>query len=451
MVIVVQVMHTAAKAVSSTLEVVVVGSACRHHLSLQALLDRLQHVDLIPAIWPVLRDYVAVLQAIAFNFGTCDSDTTPVGTTTVGDPRPLFGSVTYSSDIYDCVQANVVALTYDDGPYIYTNQLLDTLDNFGFKATFFITGNNLGKGGIDTTAPYPALIKRMVAAGHQVASHTWSHYDLSTLTGTQRVQQMVKNERAIANIIDKYPTYMRPPYSSCTPASGCTTDMQALGYHRTFFDLDTQDYLNNDATLIRNSKNIVNWALGNASQGSDYLSIQHDIDFQSVTNLSSYYFELIRAKGWTGVTVGQCLGDPETNWYRIPGTGQAAPVSLSVASPSSSSTSVSSSTSFASAITSSSTITPSTATTSISTTTAPVATPSCDFVSRQFCGQYQQFYNRVGCNAAQQDCLAQWNTCLGVGTRTGCAEWKRDCYLLSMYCGRCGRSCSTKGFRASQE
>ena len=65
MVIVVQVMHTAAKAVSSTLEVVVVGSACRHHLSLQALLDRLQHVDLIPAIWPVLRDYVAVLQAIA--------------------------------------------------------------------------------------------------------------------------------------------------------------------------------------------------------------------------------------------------------------------------------------------------------------------------------------------------------------------------------------------------
>jgi peptidoglycan/xylan/chitin deacetylase (PgdA/CDA1 family) len=66
----------------------------------------------------------------------------------------------------------VVALSYDDGPYIYTEQLLDTLKQYGFHATFFITGNNNGKGEIDITSPYPDLTERMIAEGHQVASHT---------------------------------------------------------------------------------------------------------------------------------------------------------------------------------------------------------------------------------------------------------------------------------------
>ena len=57
--------------------------------------------------------------------------------------------MSYNDDIYDCVQANVVALTFDDGPLQYTAQLLDILKQYSFTATFFITGNNIGKGAID--------------------------------------------------------------------------------------------------------------------------------------------------------------------------------------------------------------------------------------------------------------------------------------------------------------
>ncbi|KAL9587759.1 MAG: hypothetical protein Q9212_000051 [Teloschistes hypoglaucus] len=261
-----------------------------------------------------------------FAFGTCDSSHTPAGPTTLNDPRPLLGQVTYDNDIYDCAQNNVVALTYDDGPYLYTSQLLDILKSYGFKATFFMTGNNLHKGPIDETAPYPDLIKRMVAEGHQVASHTWSHYSLSNIPSDVRKQQMVKNERAIANIIGKYPTYMRPPYSQCNQASGCWADMKALGYHRVYFDLDTQDYLN--PNTIQNSKNIVKQIL--ATPGTtDYLSIQHDIVQQSVTNLTYYYFDLIKNKGWKGVTAGECLNDAPANWYRTPGGSGATPISPS--------------------------------------------------------------------------------------------------------------------------
>ncbi|KAI4270823.1 MAG: hypothetical protein LQ337_006452 [Flavoplaca oasis] len=249
-------------------------------------------------------------------FGTCDSNQTPAGPTTLNDPRPLIGQISYDNDIYDCSKTGVVALTYDDGPYQYTAQLLDILKSYGFKATFFMTGNNLNKGAIDVTAPYPAMIRRMIAEGHQVASHTWSHYSLSNIPSTVRKDQMVKNERAIANIIGKYPTYMRPPYSQCSRESGCWADMKALGYHRVYFDLDTQDYLN--PTTIQKSKDIVKQILGTGG-GTDYLAIQHDLVEQSVTNLTSYFFDLIKAKGWKGVTAGECLNDPPANWYRTPG------------------------------------------------------------------------------------------------------------------------------------
>ena len=236
---------------------------------------------------------------------------------TLSDPRPPLGQVSYNDDVIDCVKPNVVALTYDDGPYLYTSQLLDILKQFNFKATFFVVGNNLGKGQIDTAAPYPALLKRMIAEGHQIASHTWSHYSLDDITSDMRIQQMVKNERAIANVIGKYPTYMRPPYSNCTSA-GCKADMKALGYHRVYFDLDTTDYLNPLPSQIQNAKDVVRTALLNPS-APDYLAIQHDVVQQSVTNLTSYFYTLIKNKGWTGVTVGECLQDAPANWYRTPG------------------------------------------------------------------------------------------------------------------------------------
>ena len=255
-----------------------------------------------------------------FGYGDCDSSKTPAGTSTINDPRPLLGSVSYTQDIYDCTAPNVIALTYDDGPLDYTGHLLDVLKQYGFHATFFVSGNNIAKGEIDTTAPWPTYIKRMIAEGHQVASHTWSHYDLGGLSSADRIQQMVKNERALANIIGKYPTYMRPPFSSCS--GDCQTDMQDLGYHRVYFDLDSQDYLNDATMLIQNSKDIVRWALGNETNGENQLVLQHDIHYQTAYNLSSFYFDLIKAKGWKGVSVGECLLDPKSNWYRVPGSGQ---------------------------------------------------------------------------------------------------------------------------------
>jgi len=165
----------------------------------------------------------------------------PNGASTRNVPRPQLGDVAYGDEgIYDCVEPGTVAITYDDGPYIYTNYVLDLFAQYKMKATFFVTGINNGKGAIDdASTPWPAVITRMDKEGHQVASHTWSHQDLSKITQQQRLDQMVRNEMAIRNIIQKFPTYMRPPYSSCDEASGCWKDMKDLGYVVTYFDVDT--------------------------------------------------------------------------------------------------------------------------------------------------------------------------------------------------------------------
>jgi len=252
-------------------------------------------------------------------FGTCDSDQTPAGASTADIPRPLIGSVPYNNDIYDCHDPGHVALTYDDGPYMYTNDLLDKLAAYGFKATFFITGNNNGKGAIDSTPAWTSVIQRMITDGHQVASHTWSHADLSTLTEADRRTEMIKNEMALRNIIGKIPTYMRPPYSSCNAA--CEATLLDLGYHVTYFDLDTQDYLHTTPETNQISKDLVHAIISAANPATaDFLSIAHDIHEQTVHNFTTSMFDDMVTYGFKGVPVGTCLGDAQANWYRAAGS-----------------------------------------------------------------------------------------------------------------------------------
>lgn len=157
----------------------------------------------------------------------------------------------------------------------------------------------------------------MYAEGHQIASHTWSHADLSNITSAQRKNEMYKLEMAVRNIVGVIPTYMRPPYSSCSTASGCDTDLADLGYHVTYFDLDTSDYLNDSPTLIQNSKDKFDAAVNPSNPANDeFLVISHDIHNQTSNVLVEYMLKGLTAKGYKPVTVGTCLGDAKENWYR---------------------------------------------------------------------------------------------------------------------------------------
>ncbi|KAE9566970.1 Chitin deacetylase [Colletotrichum fructicola] len=253
-----------------------------------------------------------------FQFGpACDANQVPSGQNTSSIARPQLGQVAYGGPgVYSCVNPGDVALTFDDGPDKYTSDLLDLLKRYNASATFMVTGNNNAKGKIDNmTLPWANIIKRMYSEGHQIASHTWSHADLCNITSAQRKDEMYKLEMALRNIIGVFPTYMRPPFSSCNAECGCEDDMAALGYSVIYFDLDTQDYLHDSPTEIAQSKTIVDQAIAAKPAPSDnFLVIGHDIHQQTVYNLTEYMLQKFQGKQM--VTLGDCLGDPKTNWYR---------------------------------------------------------------------------------------------------------------------------------------
>ncbi|KAK1826954.1 hypothetical protein QBC39DRAFT_394045 [Podospora conica] len=293
------------------------------------------------------------------NYATaCDGNQKPWGLDTSQVARPKVGNVLYGgAGIYECKKAGDIALTFDDGPYKYTNDLLDKLRSYGAKATFFITGNNIGKGHInDPATEYPAIIRRMYNEGHQIASHTWSHENATKMTNTQFRNQMIWNEIAINSLMGFFPTYMRPPYSICE--KNCQTILAELGYHTIYFDLDTAGYLNDTPKDIQNSKDIWDKAMRTSNPSKNkYLQIEHDIQTQVVYNLTDYILTSLYANGYQSVTVGECLGDPEANWYRAGPAGSVGQAPSSYVQP----TTARSTTSIRTAITTRSTI-PATAT-----------------------------------------------------------------------------------------
>lgn len=74
----------------------------------------------------------------------------------------------YGTILYNCVGTNKVALTFDDGPWIYTGGILDKLKAANMRATFFINGDNF-----DSIYNYNSTVFRFIADGHQIGSHTY--------------------------------------------------------------------------------------------------------------------------------------------------------------------------------------------------------------------------------------------------------------------------------------
>lgn len=179
------------------------------------------------------------------------------------------------------------------------------------KATFFLVGDNFGRR-LDE-GEWPAVTQRMYESGHQVASHTLTHPDLDTLSPSDRAAQLQSNDDLLRSVIGVAPTYMRAPFLSC--GDQCIADIAALGYHIVDTNLDTKDYLNNAPDTNYLSQQLFDDGLGDPSSGSAIV-LAHDVHETTVTQLTAHMVQTLRDRGFTPVTVGECLGDSRESWYR---------------------------------------------------------------------------------------------------------------------------------------
>jgi peptidoglycan/xylan/chitin deacetylase (PgdA/CDA1 family) len=100
----------------------------------------------------------------------------------------------------------VIALTFDDGPGIYTPQVLGVLQQYHVPATFFEIGEEV--------AAYPEYTRMLSAAGESVQDHTWSHPDLTTVPVSGFPYQIDQTQNLIASLTGTAPTCVRPPYDA---------------------------------------------------------------------------------------------------------------------------------------------------------------------------------------------------------------------------------------------
>ncbi len=97
-----------------------------------------------------------------------------------------------------------VCLTFDDGPHgAATESLLDTLRSKGAPAAFFVVGEMVER--------HPALVRRMLADGHEVGNHTYEHLRLDSLPEARIEKELGACESAVERATGRRMTLMRPP------------------------------------------------------------------------------------------------------------------------------------------------------------------------------------------------------------------------------------------------
>jgi peptidoglycan/xylan/chitin deacetylase (PgdA/CDA1 family) len=225
------------------------------------------------------------------------------------------GQVPFGVPIYQCLRPGYIALTFDDGPSKWTRDIVRELDEYGFKATFFVTSSNLDHDLDYPDSKYPDLIRKMVDMGHQIGSHTYWHQNLDRLDQDTIAAEMLNNERALYNILGEVPTYMRPPFAACREP--CSEAMRWLGYHVVQFSIDTKDYSNNDRHNISTSFDRFTQGLDKHPDNMGFdIVLAHDTKEWTAKTLVPKMLREIKDRGYRAVTVGECLNDPRKNWYR---------------------------------------------------------------------------------------------------------------------------------------
>lgn len=103
-----------------------------------------------------------------------------------------------------------VALTFDDGPSDDTETLLDVFDELELKATFFMVGQQVER--------YPTTARRVVACGHEIGNHSYSHPIYLYRGERETRRQLERTQDVIAGVTGVRPQLARPPCGVRTPA-----------------------------------------------------------------------------------------------------------------------------------------------------------------------------------------------------------------------------------------
>lgn len=184
----------------------------------------------------------------------------------------------------------MLALTYDDGPAdVTTEKILNILDNNKAVATFFEVGKN-----VDSLKNSKELLMRMDKMGSEIASHSYTHPNLFTLTDEKIKEQNDLTDKAIKSRVGYVPTLYRPPYGNGNAKTTKIFNKSAI-----LWSVDTLDWKHRDKEkvikIIKDSGNL-----------DGKVILMHSL-YDSTAEATKEIIPWLKEQGYQLVTVSELL------------------------------------------------------------------------------------------------------------------------------------------------
>lgn len=153
-----------------------------------------------------------------------------------------------------------IALTFDDGPHPdWTPDVLDALAQAEWKGTFFVVG--------ERAAQFPHIIQRIVAEGHAIGNHTYTHSDPRQTSAPRFHEEVRRTDQLLTELTGARPVLMRPPMGHLTP--GKFRRLWQNGQSIVLWNVDPEDFAMSDNSAA------LNWAHTYVAQNGDVILL-HD-------------------------------------------------------------------------------------------------------------------------------------------------------------------------------
>lgn len=182
--------------------------------------------------------------------------------------------------------AKRIALTFDDGPHPkVTEQILNTLDKYNAKATFFMLGSRVKH--------YPNIARDVLARGHEIGNHSWNHPVLTKMPMEQVLKEYTSTANEIELAINQGATVFRPPYGATNDDINAKIPVPVV-----LWSIDTLDWKHRNSQLLLTyiKKNMHNNAI----------VLMHDIHQSTADGLDAV-LAYLQSEGYEFVTVSEIL------------------------------------------------------------------------------------------------------------------------------------------------
>lgn len=187
-----------------------------------------------------------------------------------------------------------VALTFDDGPSAFTQQVLAILQRYNVQATFFFIGQNIAR--------FPISLQQALAGGNAVGNHTFTHPHLPTLSFAAIYDELGDTQNALLNGAGTFPTIFRPPYGEYD--ANVLKAASQLGLTMVTWSADASDWDNPQPSAAHIASRI----LGAAGNGAIFLLHEGGGNRANTVAALPTVIEGLLARGLRLVTIPRMLG-----------------------------------------------------------------------------------------------------------------------------------------------